>query len=149
MKITSCLIGFTLLFSSFYMMILNKKNEIFIHFNQLLNDQQKNIYQNIVSERLKIYIIGSILGFLCAFLYYKNHQKEEYIFCKCLLILYFIKLGFYYIHPKQPLMLYSLTSKEQTDAWADIYTEMKQRWIYSLSLGFISYLFIGFAFCGR
>ena len=52
------------------------------------------------------------------------------------------KLGFYYIVPKSPLMLYSLTTKEQTDAWADIYIEMKKKWKLSLALGFIGYITI-------
>ena len=42
-------------------------------------------------------------------------------------------------------MLYSLTTKQQTDAWADIYSEMKNRWKISLFVGFIGYLFLGFA----
>ena len=39
-------------------------------------------------------------------------------------------------------MLYSLTTKEQTDAWADIYSEMKDRWIKSLIVGFFGYVFL-------
>ena len=40
-------------------------------------------------------------------------------------------------------MLYSLTTKEQTDAWADIYSEMKNRWKKSLivTVEHIEYLF--------
>ena len=41
-------------------------------------------------------------------------------------------------------MLYSLTSKEQTDAWADIYSEMKNRWKKSLMVGFLGYIIISF-----
>jgi len=37
-------------------------------------------------------------------------------------------------------MLYSLYSKDQTDAWADIYSEMKNRWIKSLVVGFFAYI---------
>ena len=51
-----------------------------------------------------------------------------------------IKLLFYYVYPKQPLMLYSLKNKQQVDAWTDIYTEMKSRWIQSLGVGFVGYL---------
>ena len=41
-------------------------------------------------------------------------------------------------------MLYSLTEKEQIDAWADIYTDMKQRWIKSITVGFIGYLILAY-----
>lgn len=147
MKGFSCLIGFSLLLSSFYMSYMNKDNEIFQKFYYLLDDTQKNIYNNIVRERLIIYISGSVLGIISAFLFYRNNKSEKYILCKSLFLLYFVKLGFYYVYPKSPLMLYSLSSKEQTDAWADIYSEMKNRWKLSIFLGFISYLIIGFSFC--
>ena len=39
-------------------------------------------------------------------------------------------------------MLYSLTNQEQVEAWADIYTEMKSKWIKSIIIGFIGYLLI-------
>ena len=74
-----------------------------------------------------------------------NNRKEPYLFCKVIAIIYIVKLGFYYLFPKSPLMLYSLTTKQQTDAWADIYSEMKNRWKISLFVGFIGYLFLGFA----
>ncbi len=147
MKGFSCLIGFSLLLSSFYMSYMNKDNEIFKKFYYLLDDTQKNIYNNIVRERLIIYISGSLLGIISAFLFYRNNKSEKYILCKSLFLLYFVKLGFYYVYPKSPLMLYSLSSKEQTNAWADIYSEMKNRWKLSIFLGFISYLIIGFSFC--
>ena len=147
MKGFSCLIGFSLLLSSFYMSYMKKDNEIFIKFYSLLNSEQKEIYENIVRERLVIYFSGSALGIISAYLFYRNNKTEKYILCKSLFLLYFIKLGFYYMYPKQPLMLYSLSSKEQTDAWADIYSEMKNRWKLSLFMGFISYLIIGFSFC--
>lgn len=143
----SCAFGISLLLSSFYMSYMKQDNEIFIDFYSLLNDEQKNIYEGIVKERFIIYFAGSILGIISAVLFYRNNKSEKYILCKSLFLLYFIKLGFYYMYPKQPLMLYSLTSKEQTDGWADIYSEMKNRWKLSIFLGFISYLIIGFSFC--
>jgi hypothetical protein len=143
----SCALGFSLLLSSFYMSYMKQDNEIFVDFYSLLNDQQKNIYEGIVKERFIIYLAGSILGIISAVLFYRNNKSDKYILCKSIFLLYFIKLGFYYMYPKQPLMLYSLTSKEQTDAWADIYSEMKNRWKLSIFLGFISYLIIGFSFC--
>ena len=63
------------------------------------------------------------------------------------MILYSVKFGFYYFYPKQPLMLYSLTTKEQINSWANIYTEMKTRFKYSLVIGFIGYLLISNYFC--
>ena len=54
--------------------------------------------------------------------------------------MYLVKLGVYYFYPKSPLMLYSLKTKEQTDAWAKIYEEMKKRYKISLVIGFVGYI---------
>ena len=138
----TCIIGITFLMASIYLSILKQDNDIFFKFNRLLNDKQKIIYQNIVKERLKIYTIAMFTGLGSGLLYWYRNQKQPYIWCSFLAIVYIVKLGVYYFYPKSPLMLYSLTTKEQTDAWADIYTEMKTRYRISLLIGFIGYLII-------
>ena len=143
MEQISCLIGFTLVLSSIYMSYYRKDNSIFYEFNSLLNQDQKEIYQKIVYERMMIYIIGSVLGLSLGVYYLLKSKNEKYRICKFLMIIYLVKLGFYYFYPKSPLMLYSLTTKEQTDSWADIYTEMKQRWKLSLFVGLLGYLIVG------
>jgi hypothetical protein len=145
MQINYCFIGITLLFSGIYMSFLNKDTEEFRRFYSLLNNVQKEKYESIVKERLLIYIGGSLLGLGIGYLYYSKHKNDKYLLCKLLMITNVIKLSFYYLFPKSPLMLYSLTTKEQTDAWADIYTEMKHRWILSLSFGLFSYIFLTLA----
>jgi len=146
MKITSCLVGFTLLFASLYLSLQKKNTQIFNKFYTLLDENQKNIYEKIVKERMMIYFSGMVLGLGLGIYFYIKNPKTDYKLCKFLAIIYVIKLGFYYLYPKSPLMLYSLTTKEQVSAWADIYTEMKERWIKSLVIGFIGYLFISLNF---
>jgi len=145
MEINYCLIGITLLFSGIYMSFLNKDSEHFRKFYNLLNAGQKDKYEEIVKERLLIYVGGSLLGLGLAYYYYSKNKNDNYLFCKLLIIVNLVKLGFYYLFPKSPLMLYSLTSKDQVSAWADIYTEMKHRWILSLAFGFFAYLFLTLA----
>ena len=142
MNCNTCIIGITFLLSSIYLSILKQDNDIFFKFNRLLNDKQKIIYQNIVKERLKIYSVALFTGLGSGLLYWYRNQKQPYIWCSFLAIVYIVKLGVYYFYPKSPLMLYSLTTKEQTDAWADIYTEMKTRYRISLLIGFIGYVII-------
>ena len=67
---------------------------------------------------------------------------QTYPLCTFLTIVYVVKLLVYYFYPKSPLMLYSLTSKEQTDAWAMIYEEMKYRYKISLLMGFLGYILL-------
>ena len=145
MKTGVCLLGFTLLFSSIYMSILKKDQKIFLDFHKLLNQEQKQKYEKIVQERLMIYITGMMLGISFAFYYYYYNKNDKYLICKLLCIVYLIKLSFYYFFPKSPLMLYALTTKQQTDAWADIYTEMKNRWITSLTVGFFGYVLLSYS----
>ena len=142
MKVSFCLIAFVLLISSCYLAIMKQDKQIFIDFKNLLNEEQNQKYQKIVKERMMIYFIGMALGIAIGIFYYMKNKNEDYLFCKVIVIFFFIKLGFYYYFPKSPLMLYSLTTKEQTDAWADIYSEMKDRWIKSLIVGFFGYVFL-------
>ena len=145
MKMNYCLIGITLLFSGLYMSIMNKDTEHFRKFYNLLDEGQKEKYENIVRERLMIYIGGSLLGLGLSYYYYITNKNDPYLFCKLLIIVNVVKLSFYYLFPKSPLMLYSLKSEEQVSAWADIYTEMKHRWIMSLAFGLFAYIFLTLA----
>ena len=145
MKVNYCFIGLILLFSGFYMSVLNQDTEHFRKFNRLLDESQKETYQSIVKERLLIYITGTILGLGLSYYYYLMNPNDNNLFCKLLTITPVVKLSFYYLFPKSPLMLYSLTTKEQTDAWADIYQEMKHRWIMSLAFGLFAYIFLTLA----
>ena len=142
MKVNFCLVGITLLFSSIYMGLENRDTDHFKRFYNLLDAGQKNKYESIIKERFTIYLTGILIGCILAYYYYMKNKKSKHLFCKVLVIFYFVKLGFYYLFPKSPLMIYSLYSKDQTDAWADIYSEMKNRWIHSLIVGFFAYVFL-------
>ena len=145
MNISFCFVAFVLIISSVYLAIMRQDKQIFFDFQKLLNPEQIEKYHKIVRERFMIYVGGMLLGLLFGLIYYLKNKNEKYLFCKVIAIIYFIKLGFYYFFPKSPLMLYSLTTKEQTDAWADIYSEMKDRWIKSLLVGFAGYVFLTIA----
>mgnify|MGYP001176936994 FL=1 len=143
MKDISCLIGITMLIGSLSMTIMKKDTTIFRKFNDLLNKEQKMIYEEIVRERLMIYFTGMIIG-LGLGIYYYTGSKDKYKLCKFLAIIYVVKLGFYYFYPKKPLMLYSLTDQKQVEAWANIYEEMKSKYKKSLMIGFVGYLLISY-----
>ena len=146
MKVISCALGLSLIISSVYLSLEKKNSEVFLKFKRLLNKEQLDRYNGIIKERLTIYITGMCLGLLFGGLYYLRYKDEKanYLLCKFLVIVYMVKLGFYYFSPKQPLMLYSLTTPEQTAAWTDIYMEMKTRWKKSLVIGFFGYVVLSF-----
>ena len=138
----TCIIGISFLLASIYTPMRGFNKQLFVDFDNLLDESQKQIYHTIVKERIKIYSIAVFMGILTAFLYWYRNRNQPYIICTFLAIGYITKLLVYYLYPKSPLMLYSLTTKEQTDAWADIYTEMKTRYRTSLVIGFIGYVII-------
>lgn len=146
MKISPCLIGITLLISSVYMSYMKKDNYIFKEFIDTLDPEQMIIYSDIVFERLLIYILGMIIGLFLGVYYILTNPNDEYRECKFLCIIFVTKLLFYYFYPKKPLMLYSLKTDEQVKAWANIYSEMKNRWKKSIIVGFIGYLILSMAF---
>ncbi len=138
----TCFIAITFLISSIYLAIVRQDKGIFFEFTKLLNPKQKVIYSKIVKERLMIYMLGMIMGIVSGILYYYRFPKQPYVICTAIAIAYLTKLTVYYIYPKSPLMLYSLTSKEQTDAWAKIYEEMKYRYKMSLLIGLFGYILL-------
>lgn len=143
MKDLYCIVGITLLLSSIIKMIMKTDKEIFFRFDRLLDANQRKQYRKIIKERTCIYISGLIIGLIFGFIYLYKFRTDEYRVCKFLIIVYAIHIGFYYFFPKSPLLLYSLTTIEQKNAWADIYTEMKHRWKLSLAMGFVGTLLIG------
>ena len=145
MKDIYCIVGGTFVVSGIIMAIMKTDTGIFEDFNRLLTKSQQEIYKQIIRERSMIYISGMLLGLFLGMYYLWKNPNDTYRFCKFLVIVYGVKLGFYYLFPKSPLMLYSLTTQKQVSAWADIYTEMKRRWITSLLLGFIGYVSLSMA----
>ena len=143
MNLGYCFIGFTLLFSSIYMMIL-KDEATFYKFMNTLDDKQKEIYKKIINERLSIYLTGMFIGLFLAFIY-QYYSKDKNV-CIFLILIFATKLIFYKTYPKSTYMLYHLNRKEQIDAWTDTYVYMKTNWAKSIGLGVLSYLFINYGF---
>jgi hypothetical protein len=141
----SCIVGITLILSSIIMSFLNLKKDKFNNFVELLNPEQKKKYHEIIVERITVYNVGMIIGIILGFMYYYYNKKDKYIFCKVIAIMSVVKIGIYYFYPKKPLMLNHLTDEKQVQAWAEIYSTMKNRWKQSMILGFIGYLFISFS----
>ena len=145
MNNVSCIVGITLILSSIIMSVLNLKKDKFNNFVDMLDTEQKRKYNEIIVERITIYNIGMVVGVILGVLYYYYNKKDKDIFCKAITIMSVSNIGIYYFYPKKPLMLNYLTDEKQVKAWADIYTTMKNRWIQSIILGFIGYLFISFS----
>jgi uncharacterized protein YacL len=129
-------------------MLASKKSKNFVEFNNVLTPQQRETYKKITQERMNIYIQGLVIGSVLAVLMSQmvKLDKNKKV---CLFVV--IALGFNYayytLYPKSTYMLQHLTSKEQNQAWLNIYKEMKTRCMVGLLLGLAGYIILGMGTC--
>ena len=146
--INTCLIGSGFLGSSILTMLASKKSKNFVEFNNVLTPQQRETYKKITQERMNIYIQGLVIGSVLAVLMSQmvKLDKNKKV---CLFVV--IALGFNYayysLYPKSTYMLQHLTTKEQNQAWLNIYKEMKTRCMVGFLLGLVGYIVLGIGSC--
>jgi NhaP-type Na+/H+ or K+/H+ antiporter len=145
MNITICSAAIVILLSSVFMMFL-KDNNLFLKFMNTLNNDQKEIYNKIIKERLSLYFGGMLLGIFIGLLYLFYSKKSNRNVCIFIVIVFVTKMIVYKGYPKSTYMLYHLDKKEQVDAWTDIYRNMKKIWMLSFVFAIISYILIGLSF---
>ena len=148
-EISYCFVGAALLGSSVLTMLASKNSGVFKKFNNVLTDDQKQIYKSIIHERLTIYIQSLLLGIVLALIVTFNLKKASQNAKLCLFIV--IALGtnylMYSLYPKSTYMLEHLNSAEQNKAWLAIYKEMKLRCKIGLILGALGYLILARGVC--
>ena len=146
--VNTCLIGSGFLGSSILTMLAGKNSGNFAKFNNILNPEQRETYKKITQERMNIYIQGLVIGSVLAVLMSQmvKLDKNKKV---CLFVV--IALGFNYayytLYPKSTYMLQHLTSKEQNQAWLNIYKEMKTRCMVGFLLGLVGYIVLGIGSC--
>jgi len=145
MNITICSAAIVILLSSVFMMFL-KDNNLFLKFMNTLNNDQKEIYNKIIKERLSLYFGGMLLGIFIGLLYLFYSKKSNRNVCIFIVIVFVTKMIVYKGYPKSTYMLYHLDKKVQVDAWTDIYRNMKKIWMLSFVFAIISYILIGLSF---
>lgn len=140
----SCLLASMFFGSMLYSMLYYDKNTVFINFNSTLDEYQKQVYREIMRERMRIYIQGLLFGLLCGFIYLQYTTKSIYTACVFTVIVLGINNLYYILIPKTKYMLQYLNNQEQTNAWLDVYKSMKHRCYMGMVLGAVSYLLIGY-----
>ena len=139
--IKSCLLATMLLTS----MIISTVAGIFIPLqNKLnLNSYQKDIYNDIVKDRLKIFLIGLVFGIGIAYSLVTNiNLDRSNKICIFIITTIIVNTVIYTIYPKKDWILRHLT-KDQIDNWIKIYNEMKIKKIVGMSLGIVVYYYLG------
>jgi len=146
--ISYCLVGAALLGSMIVTMLTSKKSKNFKDFVSLLDDNQTNIYKSITKERLNIYIQGTIIGIILAFIVkYNVNLSKNVSICVFIVIALGFNWAYYLLYPKSDYMLNHLNSQAQTQAWLKIYKEMKLRSHVGLLVGVVGYILLGMGVC--
>jgi len=115
-------------------------------FVQSLNDEQRAIYANIVQERFRLFMIGSILGLILGLLYIwyaiRNNIHSGMRICVAFAILIGVPYMYYSLMPKSDWMLLHLSNQQQVAGWLDVYRYMKGKCHAGFALGVVGYLLL-------
>ena len=142
MKFTYCLIASIFIGASIMTTLKCTDCAPFSSYNNTLNNEQKELYKQIKSERMNIYIKGMVLGCIIAAIYYYSVLGTEKTIehtCALVSIIMGTQYLVYQLHPKTNWMLNSLTNREQIDEWLEVYKHMKGKYHMGMLLGIIGF----------
>jgi fructose-specific phosphotransferase system IIC component len=145
----TCFIAIIFLIANIYTILSTSRIDKEKFFN-VLDNNQKKIYENIIIERRNIYYIGFILGIILSILFIFINKKIKLIkltkpimLCLVITITFITNYLFYILYPKSTYMLLHLHDKKQINEWLNIYKKMQYRYHFGFVLGIIAV----FIFC--
>ena len=140
-----CLMASGLFGSMIYIMLNPRKSEIINEFQRSLTEEQNQVYAEIVNERMKIYLIGLVVGLVLGFLYLQfNTSKTVSRTCVFTVLVLFTSNVLYLIAPKSKYMVTYLNTETQRNAWLKVYKEMQYRQVIGTLLGVIAYVLLSY-----
>ena len=107
--------------------------------------KNKKIYADIAKERLHLFVTGAVLGLVLAVFYILLVKRDYNLvslsnICDLIVIQGLVTCMYYTVTPKSTYMTYHLKTREQVDAWTDIYKQMKQTHYKGLLWGVLAIL---------
>jgi uncharacterized protein YacL len=141
-----CLLSFALIGASIFTMLGCKSCDPFIAYEESLDENQKEIYANILREREKIYLYGLILGILLSslYLYFSNKSYVKYNVCIFTSIILVTQYLFYMLYPKTHYMLEFMKNQDQVNKWLEVYKTMQNRYYLGGLFGIAGFLILGY-----
>jgi cytochrome bd-type quinol oxidase subunit 2 len=133
---TTCALAVAFIIASLYIM-LSKNN-----YSDYENVFDKEILDKIVKDRLKIYIIASIIGIILGLIYViwkKNKISTFPLICTAILIFFITQWIVYMIYPKSDYLLNYVTNNEQSKAWLNVYQQMMKKFLIGFLIGLVGY----------
>ena len=145
----TCSISAIFIIGMIYFYNATSKNATVLHYRSKLNAQQREAYDKIARERMRISMQGYGLGLILSglIIYYKKKQlKSRSLVCLVLATSFLTNYFYYMLSPKSDWMLNHVESKEQTQAWLKMYRTMQYYYHFGLVLGIIGVGLIAYAF---
>ena len=147
----TCIIALVFLIANIYVIFSCSNNkEIKQNFLNVLNEEQKNTYENLINERKNIYYIGYALGIILSLIGYlvinkftKMRFNKLSLVCFVGAITFVTNYLFYILYPKSDYMLLHLNDKKQITEWLNIYRTMQIK----LHVGFVLGIIAVMIFC--
>jgi|SaaInlV_165m_DNA_3_1040750.scaffolds.fasta_scaffold27980_1 hypothetical protein len=138
----TCLFSSALLGASLFTII--GSNEVKRKANDLLDEEQREVYKSIISERTSIYFKGLVLGVFFAILWIISVNDDKTIRkgCGASLITLLVSIVYYLASTKSKYMRDYLNDDRQMVEWNNIGNTMKTRYFIGAVLGLSAcYLF--------
>lgn len=149
----SCSISAIFIIAMIYFYNATARSDIVKHYKKSLPSDLQERYEKISRERMMIGYQGYALGFILSLfiifynLYFKSKKLNSLSLVCIVLATSFITNYFYYIlYPKQDWMLDHINSKEQVQAWLQMYKEMQKNYHMGFVFGIIAIGILAFAF---
>lgn len=148
----TCSISFVFIVGMIYFYNATRTNKVVLEYKAKLNGQQRVAYDKIAKERLHIsmqgYALGLVLSLCIIGFNYKKKQviKPASVVCLVLATSFLANYFYYMLSPKSDWMLNHVESKEQTQAWLQMYRVMQYYYHSGLVLGIIGIGVFAYAF---
>ena len=105
------------------------------------------IYQNIVKERMNIYVTGFVLGLIVGIIYLQiTNSMKTNVYCIFVAIVLGITYINYTVMPKSTYMLDHIETAQQAKDWLELYKHMKRSCHTGMILGVVSLPFVCYIF---
>jgi cytochrome bd-type quinol oxidase subunit 2 len=142
----TCALAVAFIVASLYIMLTSNKSK---DYESLLTEQiDMDVYNKIVKERIKIYIIASIIGIIFGIIYViwkKNKIATVPLICTAVLIFFLTQIFIYMIYPKSDYILNYVTNNEQSKAWLAMYNQMMKKFLIGFVIGLVGYALLCWA----
>jgi hypothetical protein len=140
----SCIIAFTILVASIYMMLTPEEETQKLM--QVLDKETLEYYKEVKLERFSIYIEGLIVGLIIALIYLLMTDGERATkICMFASIALITQILYYEMKPKKNWLVKKLKTDQQREIWHQHYVYMKTRWHYGVVIGLASYAVLAYA----